>query len=108
MDESTVRSVGTVTPQEFQNNLESGKYYFSVTFYIYHSDYNGPMCSIYKPDDRKYVHVTHEFIGGSVIAHLTANNGAYQYISVPFSPDMDRSSYRKRVLDESIKMINST
>ena len=92
------------TSHEFWEKFEAGKYYFNVIFFIYLI--NGvPAFTSEKPDTDTYVHVTHELLQGTVIAHLTGHDGAYRYIDMAFSPDMPVAHYRERVINEAVDML---
>lgn len=89
---------------EFQSKMKSGGYYFSVIFFLYLVN-GAPVFSVDKPDTGEYVHVTHEFLQGTVIAHLTGPGGSYRYIDMPFSLNMQKSQYRERVISEAVRML---
>lgn len=89
---------------EFQDKMKSGGYYFSVIFFLYLVN-GAPVFSVDKPDTDEYVHVTHEFLQGTVIAHLTGPDGVYRYIDMAFSPDMPVAHYRERVINEAVDML---
>ncbi len=89
---------------EFQEKMKSGGYYFSIIFFLYLVN-GAPVFSMDKPDTDEYVHVAHEFIQNTFVAHLTGPDGSYRYIDMPFSPNMQTQQYRERVISEAVDML---